>query len=48
MSSRCSDVAKTRESPPYMGVSLDKLRIFGDLHLCDGCDPEGNVFQLSK
>lgn len=44
----CSDVAKTRESLLVKGVSLDKLKIFGDLHLCDGKDPEGNVFQLSN
>jgi hypothetical protein len=44
----CSDVAKTRQSLAKKGVSLDKLRIFGELQLCDGRDLEGNVFQLSN
>lgn len=44
----CGDVEKTRQSLLKLGVSLGKLRIFGDLHLCDGEDPEGNVFQLSN
>jgi predicted enzyme related to lactoylglutathione lyase len=44
----CADVGKARESLDKKGVALDKLRTFGDLHLCDGRDPEGNVFQLSN
>jgi hypothetical protein len=43
-----ADVAKTRESLEKKGVSWDKLKVFEELHLCDGTDPEGNVFQLSN
>lgn len=44
----CADVENTRETLLKKGVSMGKLRIFDDLHLCDGNDPEGNVFQLSN
>ena len=30
------------------GASMGPVREFGNLHLCDGVDPEGNVFQLSN
>jgi predicted enzyme related to lactoylglutathione lyase len=43
-----ADVAKTRETLAKKGAQLGKVKLFGDLHLCDGTDPEGNVFQLSN
>ena len=43
-----ADVTKARETLVKKGAALDKVKIFGDFHLCDGTDPEGNVFQLSN
>ena len=43
-----TDVAATRAALEARGASLDPVREFGGLHLCDGIDPEGNVFQLSN
>lgn len=44
----CDEVAKTRETLVKKGAKLGKPKIFGSLHLCDGRDPEGNIFQLSN
>jgi len=42
------DVTRTRSELESRGASLGAVRQFGALHLCDGTDPEGNVFQLSN
>ena len=43
-----SDVQKMREELVRRGAKMGKVKAFGDLVLCDGRDPEGNVFQLSN
>ena len=30
------------------GAFMGPVNVFGDLHLCDGEDPDGNRFQLSN
>ncbi len=30
------------------GVRMGKISTFGDISLCDGWDPEGNLFQISS
>lgn len=42
------DVRRTRGELEFRGAMLGPVREFGHLHLCDGTDPEGNVFQLSN
>jgi catechol 2,3-dioxygenase-like lactoylglutathione lyase family enzyme len=42
------DVAGMRRELNSRGARMGPAREFGDLHLCDGTDPEGNVFQLSN
>jgi hypothetical protein len=42
------DVEGTREELIRRGATLGRVIISGELHLCDGRDPEGNVFQLSN
>ena len=41
-------VRSAREVLESRGAMLGPVREFGTLHLCDGTDPEGNVFQLSN
>lgn len=41
------DVAACREALLSRGVKMGKLVAFEQIHLCDGWDPEGNVFQIS-
>jgi predicted enzyme related to lactoylglutathione lyase len=41
------DVHGRRAELESRGAALGPVREFGGLHLCDGTDPEGNVFQLS-
>lgn len=45
---RARDVAAAREAIAARGANVGPVKTFGDLHLCDGIDPEGNVFQLSN
>lgn len=44
------DIVKIRESLLKKGVNLRELKTFDgfDFWLCDGEDPEGNVFQLQQ
>ena len=42
------DVEGARHELTKRGATLGRLMISGDLHLCDGRDPDGNVFQLSN
>jgi predicted enzyme related to lactoylglutathione lyase len=42
------DVEKTREELVRKGARMGRVSAFGDLRLCDGRDPEGNVFQVSN
>lgn len=42
------DVAAERERLVAAGVTMMPLKTFGSLSLCDGLDPEGNVFQISS
>ncbi|MCH9650057.1 MAG: hypothetical protein K0U98_17605 [Deltaproteobacteria bacterium] len=30
------------------GAAMGPVQEFGSLHLCDGMDPEGNIFQISN
>jgi len=42
------DVAAAREDLVSRGAKMGPVKIFGDLHLCDGDDPDENRFQLSN
>jgi catechol 2,3-dioxygenase-like lactoylglutathione lyase family enzyme len=42
------DVTRARAQLIERGARLGPVRRFGKLHLCDGRDPEGNVFQISN
>ncbi len=42
------DVAATRTALESRGARMDPVRVFGELHLCDGVDPEGNIFQITN
>jgi len=42
------NVNQTRGELESRGATLGPVRQFGALHLCDGTDPEGNIFQLSN
>lgn len=42
------DVEGTREELVKRGATFGRVMVFDKLHLCDGRDPEGNVFQLSN
>lgn len=42
------DVAKTRAELVARGAVMGKVKDFGALVLCDGKDPEGNLFQISN
>jgi hypothetical protein len=42
------DVAKARAQSVARGAKLGPVRRFGNLQLCDGKDPEGNVVQISN
>ena len=41
-------VARDRDRLVQRGAAMGPVRNLGRLHLCDGQDPEGNVFQLSN
>ncbi|MDB4954234.1 MAG: hypothetical protein JWO36_1803 [Myxococcales bacterium] len=43
-----ADVAAMRERLLDQGGHMFDLKHFGDLTLCDGMDPEGNVFQIAN
>ena len=42
------DVVQTREELIARGARMGKLKDYGGLVLCDGKDPEGNLFQISN
>jgi catechol-2,3-dioxygenase len=44
------DIHATRESLISQGVSMKEIKTFDnyDFYICDGEDPEGNVFQLKQ
>jgi hypothetical protein len=42
------DVPTMRDELLLLGIKLGRLKSFGDLHSCDGTDPEGNPFQISN
>jgi len=42
------DVRHARGVLESRGARLGPVREFGNLHVCDGIDPEGNVFQISN
>jgi len=42
------DVAGTREILASRGAEMDEVKVFGDVHMCDGSDPEGHRFQISN
>ena len=42
------DVAAEREKLIEHGVEMSEVVEFGDIHLCDGRDPDGNSFQISS
>ncbi len=41
-------VSRDRDVLVKRGARMGPARTLGRLHLCDGKDPEGNVFQLSN
>ena len=45
---RCSDLEAERERLNAGGARFGKVKVAGDLLLCDGKDPEGNALQLSS
>ena len=42
------DVAAERERLIERGVEMSEVVAFGDIHLCDGRDLDGNWFQISS
>ncbi|MBC6439485.1 MAG: VOC family protein [Rhodospirillales bacterium] len=44
----CDDVTAERETLNARGARFGKVKMAGDLHLCDGKDPEGHALQLSN
>lgn len=42
------DVAAARADLMARGARMGEIVAFGDLHLCDGSDPDENRFQLSN
>lgn len=45
---RVEDVAATRAELVRRGAPMGEVRVFGDLALCDGHDPEGHRFQIAN
>ena len=43
-----ADVAAERERLIRQGMEMSEMVKFGDIHLCDGRDPDGNWFQISS
>lgn len=42
------DVAAARADLISRGAAMGPVKVFGDLHLCDGSDPDENRFQISN
>ena len=45
---RVENVHQTRRELQSRGATFGPVREFGALRLCDGADPEANIFQLSN
>jgi catechol 2,3-dioxygenase-like lactoylglutathione lyase family enzyme len=45
---RADDPEEERARLVASGVRMREIRRFGELVLCDGLDPEGNVFQITN
>ena len=45
---RADDVEAARAQLIERGATMGPFKAFGDLHLCNGIDTEGNVFQISN
>ena len=43
-----ADVAAERARLLAAGARMDEVKTFGEISLCDGLDPDGNVFQISS
>lgn len=43
-----ADVAAAREDLMARGATMGPVHVYGDLHLCDGDDPDENRFQISN
>jgi hypothetical protein len=43
-----ADVSAARDALVRRGVRMGKMRSFDGIELCDGRDPEGNLFQVSS
>ena len=42
------DVEGERLRLESKGIKMSDVVTFGEIHLCDGCDPDGNPFQISS
>lgn len=42
------DVRSEKERLETLGVVMSDIVEFGEIHLCDGRDPDGNLFQISS
>ena len=43
-----ADVEKDREYLIEKGVRMKSVMRYGEIEMCDGADPEGNIFQISS
>jgi catechol 2,3-dioxygenase-like lactoylglutathione lyase family enzyme len=43
-----ADVAAERARLVAAGARMDEVKTFEEISLCDGLDPDGNVFQISS
>lgn len=45
---RSDDVERDRQYLIQKGARMNEVVRYGDIDLCDGADPEGNIFQISS
>ena len=45
---RSDDVVRDRKYLIESGLRMNEMVRYGDIDLCDGADPEGNIFQISS
>lgn len=43
-----ADVTRVCAELESRGAAMGPVQKFGSLHICDGMDPEGNIFQISN
>jgi hypothetical protein len=43
-----ADVSGEKQRLEELGIEMSEAVTFGDIHLCDGRDPDGNWFQISS